>query len=562
MIRKEWRVLDPPPPGFPDLLGLPPLQARLVYNRGIKTASDLGPYLAPDAGLLNDPMLLPDMDKAVARLKEALAGGERIGVFGDFDTDGITGTALATRALRDLGAPVVTYLPHRVDEGHGLNQEAIRSLRDDGVSLMVTVDCGADAVDEVRFARSVGVDTIVTDHHTLSAAVPDACALINPHSPDSAYPYRDLTGVGMSFKLVEALYADLGRPHPDHLLELVALGTIADVAPLTGENRYLVKRGLEILNATESPGIQALLAEARLRPGSLDTESLSFGIIPRLNAAGRLDDANVSLQLLTAPDATTATPLARELQGKNSERQLLTKEGVAEAEQQVEVEVRDTGVPPIIIVQSEEWIPGVLGLIAGRLSEAYYRPAIALSLGNEVSRASARSIPEFDIIAALRQSRDLFIRVGGHPRAAGFTVATPAIPALKGELKALAAERFKGLDLAPQIGIDCEISPRSLPGDNFKFIGSLSPFGEANPEPVFLTRNARVVAARQIGAGGDHLRMRLRHEGSVWDAIAFRQRGRLHEAQDAIDVVYTMGVDTWGHAPTLKLTVLDFRPTS
>ena len=561
MIAKVWRKLPPPPVGFGKALGLPPFQAHLLYNRGIRHRTEVEPFLAPDERLLNDPTLLPDMDKAVARLRTALQSGESIGIFGDFDADGVTGTALLSRALRDLGATVVTYLPDRVDEGHGLNEQAIRLLHQRGVSLLVTVDCGATSNNEVKQGTSLGIDTIITDHHSVLPPLPEACALVNPRRSDSSYPYAHLTGVGMSFKLAEALYADIGKSRPDHLLELVALGTVADVGPMTGENRYLVKNGLERLNSTENPGIQALVASAGLKLGTLDTESLAFSLIPRLNVAGRLDHAGTSLDLLTAASREVAKPLADRLERQNRERRLLTERGVTEAREQVESLAKSEGIPPIIIVSSRDWIPGILGLIAGKLADYYYRPAVAIALEEETGRASARSIPEFDIIDALRETQDLFIRFGGHPQAAGFAAPASSLPVLERRLTALADERLRGMDLRPNIAIDCEVSPALLASGGLEFIQSLSPFGEGNPTPVFLTRNARVVGARQVGNRGNHLKMRLFHSGSEWEAIAFSQGDLMDTAQGRIDVVYTAGLDRWGGRPKFQLNVLNFRPS-
>jgi single-stranded-DNA-specific exonuclease len=556
---KAWRVLDAAPIGFANSIGLTPFQAQLLYNRGIRKRAEVEPYLTADSRLLNDPMLLPDMDKAVTRLRAALRSGETIGVFGDFDTDGVTGTALLTNALRDMGATVIPYIPDRVDEGHGLNSKALELLRSQGVSLLVTVDCGATSVDEAKLAASLGMDTIITDHHSLLPTLPDACAIINPRRPDSKYPYAHLTGVGMSFKLVQALYEALGRPWPEHLLELVALGTVADVAPLTGENRFLVKKGLESLNRTSNHGLRALAAISGLKLGSLDTESLAFGLIPRLNVAGRLDHANVSLALLTAASAETAERLAGELGRKNMERQSLTEQGFGEAYRQVEARAQSTGVPSIIIVGSKDWMPGILGLIASKLAEHYYRPAIAILLGEEHCRASARSIPEFNVVDALRQNAELFVRFGGHPQAAGFTIRTSCLPDLERRLRALADEKLKDVELTPRIEIESEVTPTTLVGSNFKFIQSLSPFGQENPTPVFLTRSVRILEARQVGGRGQHLKMRVVHNSAVWDAIAFGQGSKMASASRSVDLVYTVGLDTWGARPKLQFTVLDFR---
>ena len=556
-ISRRWLLREFPPFGFAKMLGFTPFHAHLLYNRGIRTVEEANLLLHSDERLLNDPALLPDMDRAVQRLRRALDNREHIGVFGDFDADGITGTALLTTALRDLGAKVTPYIPDRVDEGHGMNADAVKLLHDGGVTLLVTVDCGATSIAEVDMASDLGIDTIITDHHSVLPTLPASHALINPRHPDSCYPFGDLTGVGMSFKLIEALHEAMGLGWPEHLLEFVALGTVADVGSLTGENRFLVKRGLERINRSRNPGIRALAASARMKMGALDTESLSFGIIPRLNVAGRLGSAGISLDLLTTESADRAQSLAGEIEGKNRERQELTRRAVAEAEQQIETQAE---LPPMLIVKSAGWIPGVLGLIAGRLSENHYRPAVAVSLGEHTSRASARSIPEFDIVEALQQSAHLFDRHGGHPQAAGFTIPTTSLPDLEQNLQLLAAERLSGRELAPSLDIDCEVQLSAFTPQNFDFIQSLAPFGEGNPAPLFLTRGARVLDARLVGAQGRHLKMRLWQRGTTISAIGFNLGHKVGDTRNGIDLVYTVGLDNWGSYPTLQLTVQDLRP--
>ena len=555
-MSKRWELRDFPPMGFARQVGFPPFHAHLLYNRGIRSAGDADLFLNPDARLRHDPWLLPEMDKAVARLKLALETGEHIGIFGDFDADGITGTALLTTALRDLDARVTPYIPDRVAEGHGLNADAIERLSEKGVSLLLTVDCGATSIDEVAMASALGVDTIITDHHSVLPTLPASHALINPRHPDSHYPFGDLTGVGMSFKLVEALHESLGLGWPDHLLEFVALGTVADVGPLKDENRFLVKHGLERINSTDNLGIRALAASAKVKMGTLDTEALSFNIIPRINVAGRLGSARISLQLLTTNSAEEARSLAGEIESKNRERQELTRRAVAEAEQQIAAR---SEIPPILIVKSEEWIPGVLGLIAGRLSEDYYRPAVAISVGEHTSRASARSIREFDIVDALRQSAHLFERHGGHPQAAGFTIRTESLPLLEQSIEIIASEQLDGLELSASIDIDCEVQLSAFSLQNFDFIRSLGPFGEGNPAPMFMTRGVRVLDVRLVGARRNHLKMRLWHRGTTIDAIGFNLGHKVQETRNNIDVVFTVGLDTWGSQPRLQMTVQDLR---
>ncbi|MBM3934885.1 MAG: single-stranded-DNA-specific exonuclease RecJ [SAR202 cluster bacterium] len=556
MTEKAWRKRPAPPIGFARELGLPPFQAHLLYARGIRTPDEQDAFLRADAGLAHNPSLLPDMEKAVARVRKALDARETIGVFGDFDTDGISGTALIVQALRDLGANVVSYLPHRTDEGHGLNIEAVETLRSHGVSLLITVDCGVSSYREVESARGCGIDTIITDHHTLPVEPPRATAIIHPLWTGSRYPFMGLTGAGLAYKLAEALYADLGRPRPDHLMELAALGTVSDLGPLTGENRYIVRRGLESLNSTQHMGLRALIERAGLKLGSLDSESLSFQIIPRLNAAGRLGDAMLSLDLLTASKAEIAVSIAERLERQNQERKLLAESSIADARRQVET---GAGLPPIIIVEKQDWLPGILGLIAGNLSEMYYRPVIAVLVEEAYSRASARSIPEFNIVDALGASKGLFSRYGGHPQAAGFALPTRDLPQLKAELLALAHGKLRHAQLSPAVDVDCEITPALLTDKNLEFIQRMQPFGEGNPQPVFLTRYARVLDARKVGQRQDHLKMRLSHDGATWDAIAFRQGNRPVVPGNVVDVVYTAGLNTWNGHTSLQLNVQDFK---
>ena len=563
---KRWITRDFPPAEFSQETGLTPFHSHLLYNRGIRSAADADLFLNADRRLAHSPDLLPDIQPAIARLRQALDARERIGVFGDFDADGITGAALLTTALTELGADAVPYIPDRVNEGHGLNADALHALRADDVSLLITVDCGATSIPEVDLASTLGIDTIITDHHSLLPQLPASVALINPKHPDSRYPFGELTGVGMSFKLIEALYEALGLEWPEHLLEFVAIGTVSDVGPLIGENRFLVKQGLQRINRTQNPGLRALIGGANLKMGAIDTEALSFGVIPRINVAGRLAHAQTALELLTTPDAAEAGRLAAELDHLNKRRQDMTRNAISDAESQVAEQTHSQDAPPpIIIVKSDDWLPGLLGLIAGRLADAYYRPAIAVSIDGTTCRASARSIPEFDIIAALRQNQDLFERYGGHPQAAGFTMPTDALPCLERNLHDTAAEWLAAADtdLAPTINIDCEVQfslfDRRIFHSHLNFMQSLAPFGAANPTPVFLSRDVSVLEARRVGANRQHIKLRLRQGGVTLDAIGFNMGDRVRELGNHSDFVYSIGLDTWGREPKLQLTLQDFR---
>lgn len=556
-MKKTWTILPSPPPGIAESLGVSSFQAHLLFNRGITSRLEMDSFLNPDESLSHSPFLLPDMRKAIGRLEKAINFSETIGVFGDFDTDGISGTALIVSALRGIGSKVIPYLPNRVEEGHGLNEYAIRTLKSQGVSLLITVDCGTSSHEEIDLALSLGIDTIITDHHNTSSQLPNATAVVNPNRSDSLYPYDGLTGAGISLKLSEGLYEIRGENKPPHLYELAALGTVSDVGPITGENRFIVKQGLSRLNNTNYPGIHALINQINLKSGDIDTESLSFGIIPRLNASGRLSTAQTSLDLLLSENMDTALPLAIELDNLNLERRELTKEGVEKAKKQLKKS--NEIIPPVIIVQDDQWIPGILGLIASNLSESYHRPVIAIKTEGVISRASARSIPEFDIIAELLKSSTSFIKVGGHPMAAGFTIGTQELPSLKSNLTTIASKRLNDKNLLPEIKIDCEIPPTLISNDTYKFIESLAPFGPGNIKPIFLTRNAVMLSSKRVGSGGEHLKMLVGHGTDTWNAIAFRQGGEIHTPGTKIDLVYSIQKNVWKGYEKLEMNVIDFR---
>ena len=557
---KEWRLRPAPPAGFSSDIGFPEIQAKLLYNRGLIDPEDVHAFLAVDERLSHDPFLLPDMTSAVACLRQAIDLREGIAVFGDFDADGLTGTAIIVMALSELGARVVPYLPNRVSEGHGLNPIALGSIRGQGVSTMITVDCGTNSFDEISFGNALGIETIVTDHHSISGTLPEAAAVVNPKRSGSGYPYLELTGAGLAYKLVEALWLDIGRPRPEHLLEIAAIGTVADVGNLTGENRYIVKRGLEFLNSTEHPGLKALIKRIGLSNDRIDSGNLSFNLVPRLNASGRIGDANISLELLTAKTRKKAEDLAEQLELANQARREMSELAFTQAMDQVALE--NSAKEPVIFVGHKEWHPGILGLVAGRLSEYYQRPVIALAMGEEISRASVRSISEVDVIKALDMSKNRLVRYGGHSAAAGFTVYTQELPALKSDLVGAISTGLDMSDIKPAVDIDLEVSPKDIDEDNFDFIKSLGPFGEGNPDPVFLTRGMHISESRRVGRNGSHLKMWLVHDAKMWDAIAFKQGHSFAPSGGVVDVVYNIGLNEWGGVPKVELKVIDFQMVS
>ena len=399
MKQFRWHLLPPVPIEHAvNTSGYSPLISQLLYNRGLTEPSQVELFIAADKRLAGDPLLLPDMHQAIARIYQALLSGEKIAIYGDFDVDGITGTALLTKGLTALGGNTIPYIPHRIKEGHGLNTAALDMLQRQGVSLVITVDCGITGLSPAREAKQKGLDLIITDHHSPLDELPLAIAVVNPKRADSDYPLSELAGVGVAFKLLEALYQGMGKEELlDEMLDLVALGTVADMVPLLGENRYLVKQGLKLLNTAPRLGIREITTLTRLNPGSLSSESISWVLGPRLNAAGRLEHAMTSYKLLMTDSPDEAKELAIWLEGKNAERQKLTTTALAKAREQILAK----GVAPLLIASDKDYPAGILGLVAGKLTDEFYRPSIVIKIGEQFSTASCRSIPEFNIILAI-----------------------------------------------------------------------------------------------------------------------------------------------------------------
>lgn len=566
----KWQVAPPVPVHLRQQNDhLSPILLQVLYNRGIVDRAHIQAFLEGHYLESTNPFLLPDMDKAVTRITQAIEQEETIVVYGDFDADGVTATVLLTEALRGLGVDrnlAQPYIPDRVDEGYGLNREALTKLRQGkGASLVISVDCGIRSVVEVEHANAIGLDMIITDHHSLGPTLPPAVAVINPRRPDSAYPETRLAGVGIAYKLAQALRQALPQrvcSSAEELLDLVAIGTVADLAPLLGENRKLVQDGLQVLNQARRPGVAALAEVARLQPGQMTAESIGFGLGPRINAAGRLAHAYTAARLLAAPSRLMATPLAQELNALNRQRQQLTAELTAKAETLVQPDA------PILIAAAPDFASGVVGLVASRLAETNYRPAIVIEQGEIESRGSCRSIPEFHITEALDEVADLLVRHGGHAQAAGFTVRTPDLPYFVERMTELARLRLAEVDLTPTLAVDAEIGIEDVDWALFDVLAGLEPTGYANATPVFLSRGVEVISHRRVGQEGDHLQLRLsvrngRSAGSyrILPAVAFRQGAWADGLPQFIDVVYTIGVNEWRGERSLQLMIQDIRPT-
>jgi single-stranded-DNA-specific exonuclease len=536
--------------------GFSPLLVQLLYNRSVFRPEDYSSFLASDSSLLNDPLLLPDAPKAVARIYRALLSGEKIAVYGDYDADGMTATAAFVLGIKALGGDIVPYIPHRQTEGHGLATGALKTLWEQGVSLVITVDCGVTDVLQVRKAGKMGLDVIVTDHHTPLDEIPEAVAVVNPKLAGSAYPFSQLAGVGVAFKLLQALFRSLGKDDRlEWLLDLVAIGTVADMSPPLAENRYLIVEGLKQINDSPRPGIGELLKQTRLEAGGIDADSISWIIGPCLNAAGRMADGLTGYNLLVTESLQEAAELAAWLAKKNRERQEMTARVLTMAREQVQ----KGGLQPLLITADKAYPIGIAGLVASRLAEEFYRPAIVIHITETQSHASCRSIPEFNMIAALNRFSQFFSRFGGHSQAAGFTMPTSRLPQLEEGLIKLAAEQLEGIELVPHLNIDALVTLPELAGDTFATIQSLSPFGIGNPVPTFLSRGVEVLEQRTMGNNAEHLRVKLKQGGTVWDSVAFRLGNHREELSSRLDIVYNMEVDSWGGKRQLRLNLLDFK---
>jgi len=533
-----------------------PLLIQLLHNRGITDPAQFDAFLAADERLANDPFLLQEMDKAVTRVLRALLGDELTAIYGDFDADGITAAVLLAQGIQELGGRAISYIPHRFDEGHGLNLAALKTLKKQGVSLVITVDCGITGVSEVEEGHKLGLDIIITDHHVPLARIPSALAAIDPKLSGSTYPFYDLAGVGVALKLLQALYQATHRDGEwEKFLDLVALGTVVDMVPLLGENRYLVRRGIEGLNQSPRPGVRELVLSAGLEMGGIDSDSIAYSLGPRLNASGRMDHAVTSYELLTTASPTQARELAAQLETRNAERQRLTAEVLAKARAKLLTEGTDQ---PLLMVGGYDYPHGVLGVVAGKLVDEYYRPVVIMKLDGESVKGSARSIPGFDMVTALTECQDLLTRFGGHSQAAGFVTPRANLERLQKQLLEIAARQLADVDLRPALTIDAVLPLSSLGRETYKVVSKLAPFGQGNQAPVFLSEKVKVVDSRVVGGGGKHLKLKVRDGQVVWDAIAFDLGDR--ELSTYLDIVYTLETNHWNGREQLRLNVLDFLP--
>lgn len=560
------RTYAEPPPAY---AGLDPLLARVLYARKIEDRDDVRAFLgdAPDEG---NPFLLRDMRQAVARLLWAVHHGEQIVVYGDYDTDGVTATALLLGALERIGAQARPYIPDRFAEAYGLNMPALDALRAEGAALVVTVDCGIRSVAEAAHATEIGLEMVITDHHSVPELLPEALAVIDPKQPDCPYPFEDLAGVGLAYRLVQALYAAWNATLPpdeppaiaEQFLDLVALGTVADIVPLLGENRALVRHGLETLRQTARPGLRALISAAGVTPERLGAQDIAFRLGPRLNAAGRLESADLSLGLLTATDPVEGRTLAARLNEINQERQQLLERQVAAATATLEAE-GDPAERPILFVARDDLNEGIVGLIASRLAEQFYLPTLVMRANGEGVRGSARSIEGFHITHALESCSEHLTRFGGHAMAAGFSLATENLEPFRRALEEHAAACLPAGSplLNRRLDVDVRVPLAALTMESVRALASLEPCGEANPPAVLATTGLTIRDLRPVGREGQHCRLFLADGSAGLAAIAFRMGEIADEYRvgDVVDVAYTPSVNAYNGAESVQLEVQAIR---
>lgn len=533
-------------------LGLEASVANLVYQRGIQTEEALRDFLEPSLDQLHDPYELHDMDKAVTRIRQAIENYEQILIYGDYDADGMTSASIVKEALEQLGAECQVYLPNRFTDGYGPNASVYKYfIENQGISLIVTVDNGVAGHEAIELAQSMGVDVIVTDHHSMPEVLPDAYAIVHPEHPEAEYPFKHLAGCGVAFKLATALLEEVQV----ELLDLVAIGTIADMVSLTGENRILVKYGLSVLKNTQRIGLQELFKIAGIQENEVDEETVGFQIAPRLNALGRLDDPNPAIELLTGFDEEEARDIALMINQKNEERKEIVQKIYDEAKTMVDLN------KPVQVLAGEGWNPGVLGIVAGRLLEELHQPVIVLNIENDLAKGSARSIEAVDIFEALDPHRDLFVAFGGHAGAAGMTLEASKLEALSQVLVAYIEDNQVDLSTKNELFLDEELSLPDLTLEPLKNFEKLAPFGMDNKKPVFYLKDFKVENAHTMGAGNTHLKLKISQADAVFEVVAFGLGNLATEFSQTknLELAVTLSVNKWNGQTSLQLMLVDAR---
>ena len=536
--------------------GINEILAKIFVNKGITKKEELDLFINPTRKDFHDPFLMPDMDKVVNRIIKAIENNEKIIIYGDYDADGITSVTVLKSFLEERGLQVSSYIPNRLDEGYGLNKEAIKKIYDDGFRLMITVDCGISGIEEVNYANSLGIETLITDHHEPAEILPNALAVMDAKRKDNKYPFNQLAGVGVVFKLIQAISIELNLEEKEYLkyLDIVCIGTISDIVPLVDENRVIAKLGLKLIAQTRNIGLKALLEVTGFK--NIDSGAISFGVAPRINACGRMGNEKLALDLFLSKDYEEAKKLAIKLNEYNLERQNIEKKILDEAIEKIEQNEKDKS---CIIVGSKGWHHGIIGIVASKVTETYFKPSILICFEGEEGKGSGRSIPGFDLHEALTKCGSHLEKFGGHAMAVGVTVKENEFESFKKELEEYAKE--SEIDkIVPIINIDSEVSLKSLNIESVKSLKVLEPFGEANKMPLFLFKNLKINSIRALSEG-KHLKLTLKDENFMVNAIGFNM-GDLSEKyllDDKVDIVGNLDINSYNGMESIQIVIKDIR---
>ncbi len=546
-------------------LNISPMASQLLINRGIRDLEIAHRFVVPSLSHIHSPLMMKDMGKALERIVRAISKNEKIIIYGDYDVDGITAVAIVMNFLKEIDADVSFYIPNRLCEGYGLNTEALRIIRSLGTELIITVDCGIADSQEISFAQREGMDVIVTDHHEVPDVPPPAYAILNPKQKECAFPFKSLAGVGVAFYLIIALRARLremgfwgrkGAPNLREYLDLVALGTVADVVPLTDENRIFVKFGLKELTEGSRPGVVALKKVSGLEGAAITPGMVGFRLAPRINAAGRLSKPDYGVKLLTTRDSKEAERIVKVLDSENTERQAIEDRILREAKKTIETNeglLRDR----TIVLSHTGWHPGVIGIVASRLVEEYYKPTVLIALRKGIGRGSARSIEAFHLYEGLEHCTHLLERFGGHRHAAGLTIDEKNIPEFQRVFEEVVKDTLSEEDFIPKVHIDAQISLKQLTEEFLKELNMLSPFGVSNPEPTFCSSTLSVSDSGIVGNG--HLKLKVKEDGLIYDSIGFRMGGHLPRPKQCIKAAFVPQINEWQGTRSIQLRLKDMR---
>ena len=560
-MKKKWECMTPDKEMIAKISSrfeISELIAGVLVNRGLTNENEIEVFLNPTRKDFYDPYLLEDMDIAVEKIQEVINKKGRILIYGDYDVDGITSIAVLKKFLDERGLDVAYHIPNRLNEGYGLKKETLEEISKQNYDLMITVDCGISAIEEVEYANSLGINTIITDHHETLEEIPKAIAVVNPKRRDSKYPFRGLAGVGVVFKLIQALSIKLGLEEKEYLkyLDLVCVGTISDIVPLIGENRVIAKLGLKLIEVTKNLGLRELLKVARYK--KIDSSTISFGVAPRINACGRMGHAEEALKLFLTSNIVEAQEITKELEQYNQERQNIEKKIFTEANEQIEKDIENIN---SIVLGSENWHHGVIGIVASKLTEMYYKPSVLVCFEDDIAKGSGRSILGFDLHNALCETSEYLEKFGGHEMAVGLTLKKENFPEFKQKFQEL-VDNSNISDIVPIINVDYQLTGREIKKEIAQQIQLLEPFGEANKMPIILFKNLKISSIRALSEG-KHLKLSLNYENQWIDAIGFNMGHLSEEYQlgDKVDIVGTLEINEFNGNEYLQINMKDIMGT-